>query len=523
VNVLPVITDPVDTTVCPGDIVPLRHFASTPAGATINWINTNPSTGLAATGSGDVPSFMASNAGTAAITSVVTVTPNLGACVGAPVTYSITVNPKPAIASVSNVTACNNALVPSINWNSIPSGASYTWTNPVTGIGLGASGSGVISSFTAVNTNTAAVSTNIHVTPTLNGCTGAASSFSITVNPTPAAPAVSNSTYCRNDVAVALSPSGANILWYSSAAGGAGSTAAPTPSTAAASTTPYFVSQTVNGCESPRSTLTVLVRELPSAALAPVSPACPPLCTSLALSSTDNLVSYNWTLGDGTTFSANDTVPNHCYDSGNYTVGVTIKDNNNCVNTLSFPNAVMVADLPEAAFTFGPQPTTILDPTITFENTSTGTRPMSFQWNFGTEPGVYVTTENPGYIYQAIGEYTVELVATNAFGCTDTTYRTVVIGDDITIYIPNAFTPNGDGVNDSFIAQGVGINEKDFTMQIFDRWGEKIFQSHGLDEGWSGKVHGNPVSQEDVFIWKIIYKSEAGDKLVKEGQVTLLK
>jgi gliding motility-associated-like protein len=524
VNALPVITDPLDTTVCVGVSVPPRTFASVPAGASINWINNNPSTGLAASGSGDVSSFTASNAGTVAITSVVTVTPTLGACAGAPVSYSITVNPKPAIVSVSDITVCNTATVPSINWNSIPPGASYTWSNSMTSIGLAASGSGAIPSFTAVNTNTAAANSTINVTPTLNGCTGSASSFSIIVNPTPAAPAVTNSTYCRNDAPDALSPAGANILWYTAATGGAGSTAAPTPSTATAGTFLYYVSQRdANGCESPRSTVTVSVGELPSAALAPVSPACPPLCTRLALSSTDNLVSYTWALGDGTTFSGNDTVPNHCYDTGSYTVGVTIKDNNNCVNTVTFPNAVQVSEVPEAAFIFGPQPATILDPVVAFTNTSIGTRPMTFQWNFGTEPGVYVTTENPGYIYQAMGEYNVELVVTNAYGCSDTTYRTVVIGDDITIYIPNAFTPNGDGVNDSFIVQGVGINEKDFTMQIFDRWGEKIFQTNSLSEGWTGKVRGNPVSQEDVFIWKILYRSEAGDKRVKEGRVTLLR
>ena len=105
-------------------------------------------------------------------------------------------------------------------------------------------------------------------------------------------------------------------------------------------------------------------------------------------------------------------------------------------------NAVVVSEVPEADFSFDPQPTTLLDPTITFTNTSIGTRPLSYQWNFGVEPGTYIITENPGHTYESAGNYLVQLITTNGFGCSDTTYRTVVIGDDIAIYVPNTFTPN---------------------------------------------------------------------------------
>ncbi|MDP2387904.1 MAG: PKD domain-containing protein [Bacteroidota bacterium] len=523
VSTLPSITDPSDIIVCSGANVPVQNFVSNPVGATINWANTNATIGLAANGTGNVPSFNSANSGSSAVTSIITVTPNIGTCFGTPITYSVTVNPIP-IAIVNNVTACNNTTVANINWSSTPVGSVYTWTNTNSSIGVASSGTSSINSFTAINSNSVAVNATVNVTPTLNGCVGPPSSFTITVNPTPAAPNTSNNSYCKNDVASALSPSGAGYLWYTTSVGGIGTTSAPTPSTSLIGTNSYYVSQTVNGCEGSRSTVTITINNLPSATLATVSPKCPPLLTDLALSTTDNLVSYNWVLGDGSTFSGNDTVKNHTYStSGNYNVSVTVTDNNNCENILTFPSAVVVFEVPEAQFSYGPQPTTLLDPIINFSNISIGTRPLAYQWNFGTEPGTYVTSENPSYTYETAGEYVVQLITTNGFGCRDTTYKTVVIENDIVIYVPNSFTPNGDGVNESFYAQGIGIDEKDFSMMIFNRWGEKIFQSQSLSEVWTGKVNDKPLVDNETFIWKIIYRSGTGDKLVKSGHVTLVK
>ena len=523
VNPLPVINDPVDTAVCSGVNVPARSFTSTPGGATLNWVNNNTAIGLAASGTGNVPAFTSTNSGYSTIYGIITVTPNLNSCTGTPISYSVTIDPIPVV-NVSNITTCNNASVPTINWSSNPAGATYTWTNSNTSIGVAGSGTSSINSFTATNSGITALNSTVNVTPTLGGCAGQASTFTITVNPTPAAPFVSNNSYCQNETATTLSPSGPGYLWYISAAGGTGSSTAPTPSTSSPGSNSYYVTQTVNGCESPRSTITITTKNLPTATLATVTPSCPPLCTKLALSSPDNLIAYNWQLGDGGTFAGNDTVPNHCYNlSGSYTVAVTIKDVNNCENTISFPGAVLVADVPEALFSFTPQPTTIIDPTITFTNMSTGARPLSYQWNFGTEPGTFVTTENPGYTYESIGNYTVQLITTNGYGCTDTLNQVVVIADDIMLYVPTAFSPNGDGVNDSFYAKGVGIDEKNFSMLIFDRWGEMIFQSSGLNDAWNGKVNDKALVSNDIFVWKIVYKSQTGEKLLKSGHVTLVK
>lgn len=523
VSTLPSITDPSDISICSGVSIPVQNFLSNPVGATINWTNTNTSIGLASSGTGSVPSFSAENTGSSPTTGIITVTPTMGSCFGTPITYSITVNPIPTV-SVNNITVCNNDVVPAINWTSTPAGSTYTWTNSNTNIGVASSGSSSINSFTADNSTQSVIIATINVIPTLNTCVGSPSTFSITVNSTPSAPTVSNTTYCKNDNAGALSPNGSDFLWYTSSIGGIGTTNAPIPSTAAAGTNSYFVSQTVNGCESPRSTIIVTTKNLPTATLANVNSSCPPLCTDLNLSSTDNLIAYDWTLGDGSIFSGNDTVTNHCYYlSGSYAVSVRITDNNSCENTLTFPNAVMVAEVPEAQFSFSPQPTTLLDPTISFSNISSGTRPLAYQWNFGTEAGTYVTTENPGYTYEAAGSYVVQLIATNGFGCSDTAYQTVVIEDDIVIYVPNSFTPNGDGVNESFYAQGIGIEEKDFSMMVFNRWGEKIFQSSSLSEAWNGKVNGNTLLDNETFIWKILYKSGSGDRFVKSGHVTLVK
>ena len=92
--------------------------------------------------------------------------------------------------------------------------------------------------------------------------------------------------------------------------------------------------------------------------------------------------------------------------------------------------------------------------------------------------------------------------------CYDTVTHYVIIDGEFAIYAPNAFTPNGDGLNDYFFPQGIGLTDKDFTFLIFDRWGEIIFESHRLSDAWDGTARSKTSSSElvpiDVYVWKII-------------------
>ena len=218
-------------------------------------------------------------------------------------------------------------------------------------------------------------------------------------------------------------------------------------------------------------------------------------------------------------------MPNHGYVStGIYTVSVVIEDNNTCSKTLTFPNAVTVYSLPDAQFIFGPQPTSILDPVIQFTSYSTGVAPLVNNWDFGDNIGTAFNENNTAYTYLNAGSYDVQLTSINSYGCVDSIISTVVIDNDFTLYVPDGFSPNEDGLNDEFFAKSIGISEKDFKMFIYDRWGNLIYYSDDITKGWSGKVQGKDnISQEDTFAWKIYCRSESGQKIEKSGHVTIVR
>ena len=118
----------------------------------------------------------------------------------------------------------------------------------------------------------------------------------------------------------------------------------------------------------------------------------------------------------------------------------------------------------------------------------------------------------------------MELTITNAFGCKDTVENYVTVNPVYLMYTPNAFTPNGDGVNDLFMIEGEGIDPSSFEMLIFDRWGERIFKSNDLTVGWNGsKNNVGKLVQLDVYVYKISLKDWAGKKHQYIGHVTIVK
>ena len=184
------------------------------------------------------------------------------ACGTSPQTcINVTVNPEPTANVPANATYCPGDPVPAANFTSNPAGATYTWTNSNTAIGLAASGNGNTPAFTATNTGTTPITGTITVTPTLNGCTGNPVTYTITVNPTPPAPTAAGVTICPNNSATltATAPGG-NYEWYDAATGGnlLGSNASYTTPVLTNNTT-YYVQTTVNGCVSPRTAVTVTI------------------------------------------------------------------------------------------------------------------------------------------------------------------------------------------------------------------------------------------------------------------------
>lgn len=144
----------------------------------------------------------------------------------------------------------------------------------------------------------------------------------------------------------------------------------------------------------------------------------------------------------------------------------------------------------------------------------------SYSWSFGD--GTLSAEESPSHLYSSAQMYQVYLLVLDAFGCFDSVGYSVSIIDDINIFIPNTFTPNGDGVNDEFRPYGTGFDPKDYRMDIFDRWGENIFTSEVFEKGWTGKYKGEQLDINSVFTYRIIVYDLQGKSHAYIGKVTII-
>jgi gliding motility-associated-like protein len=124
------------------------------------------------------------------------------------------------------------------------------------------------------------------------------------------------------------------------------------------------------------------------------------------------------------------------------------------------------------------------------------------------------------HMYPNAGTFTAMYVVTNSDGCNDTAYITIVVEEQSTVYVPNAFTPNTTGQNETFLAYGTNVQE--FELLVFDRWGMLIFQSDDINKGWDGTYKNDPC-QEDVYVWRIIWTDSQNKKHKMMGHVSLLR
>jgi gliding motility-associated-like protein len=346
--------------------------------------------------------------------------------------------------------------------------------------------------------------------------------------PLPLPPIVNAINLCQNSTSqplIAIPDAGGNLNWYgNNSTGGTPTLNAPIPSTSTLGTLPYYVSQTIQGCESQRINLNVTILPLPTGILNSVIPKCAPFCNRFILTSSNMINQYQWNMGNGLLTSNNDTII-HCYPfAGKYSVSVKITDASGCFNTLQFPDWVTVYENPIASFTSNETEITLLEPTVQFENQSIGDSIVYYNWNFGDYSNISSNQINPSHTYESLGSFTVTLIVKTSNGCTDTTNRIIEIGEDINIYIPNSFSPNDDQLNEEFFPEGTGISEEKYQLQVFDRWGELVFSTNKLSEHWKGlRVNGIEPLLEDTYIYKIDLQTIKGNKINKVGHVTLIR
>ena len=230
--------------------------------------------------------------------------------------------------------------------------------------------------------------------------------------------------------------------------------------------------------------------------------------------------SYMWYFSDGHTSNTQNTT--HVYSlQGTYSPKIVYTDANGCKDSLTRANCITVYPKPEANFYANPATTNILAPHVDFINT---TKPVNCTWAWnvaGVDTSVLINTSQN---FNEPGNYIVTLYATNQYNCRDTSSLDLIVKGAYALYVPSSFTPNQDGLNELFIPSGFGLSENNigYKMEIFNRWGQKIFETTDINTGWNGSRNGVALT-EDIYVYSIVYVDYQNDTHSVTGQVTLIK
>ncbi|GJM35465.1 MAG: hypothetical protein DHS20C18_44660 [Saprospiraceae bacterium] len=234
----------------------------------------------------------------------------------------------------------------------------------------------------------------------------------------------------------------------------------------------------------------------------------------------DDTYDIDWDFGDGG--SSDSISPTHIYETdGVYTVSVSIISPIGCETDTVFNDLITVLPSPIAGFDYSPDDPSILEPEIRFSDESSGA--LRWNWDFGDGSAGSVLA-NPTHTYRDTGMVQVMQVVTHPSGCQDTLIRFLDIKPEVRYFIPNAFTPNGDSTNDLF--RGVGIMEgaTNFSMTIWNRWGELVFETSDPFAGWNGKKNSvGKDSPSGVYIVLVTFNGPRGEPIQIKNFVTLLR
>ena len=289
----------------------------------------------------------------------------------------------------------------------------------------------------------------------------------------------------------------------------------------------YTVTVDDGGCTSPNATavFTVDVNPRPSVIfMVDQRKGCAPLPVTFTELSNVSGNTYEWSADKN--IIGNGPVLTHIFnDSDTLSIGLTVTTPQGCTRKLVKNDWVIIYPKPIASFFATPPVASILEPTIYFTNTSQGA--VTYSWDFGDPSvGTVMNTSsavNPTHFYDHTGTYNVHLFATSVHTCIAEALIQVEITPDFALYIPNAFTPDGNNTNEFFQPAGIGINEDNYRMDIFDRWGELIFTSNNFRKGWDGSVKGGKSAPQGVYIYRLMVYDMEGNKHPFTGHVTVIR
>ena len=578
---VPIITPIPDNSFCHNEVVNGIYFNSTP-NANFTWINIGDNIGSDLTGNDSIPSFTAENSlpPGSDLCGLFVVTPvnNLNGigCSGISDTFKICVHPLPIVQANPDTTLCiNQCFIPSATgtasfyiWNnSANQGLPYcptqtiqltvtgTDTNfcqnsdsmivtylqespPVVNAGVDDSlcfGESYSLCATADVPNVIFLWDNqvVDCTPftpqetttyivagyTLNGCVER-DTITLVVHPLPNVTITTlDSILCFGETAI-LNGNGA--LTYQWVDGPSTQVYTFVPSETGDYTVVGFDQY---GCTD-TADITVVVNPLPiplfssDMSFGGCLPFCPTLTDQTGANGNGPVsASVVWEFSNGTISNEMGTT-NPCFDDyGCYDVTLISTTAQGCKDTLVQQNYLCVNQI-IASFTPDVTEQLISDPCFKFTNNSVNA--TSFQWFFGDgEESDFVSTN---HCFDSIGCYPVTLVAYTQDGCTDSIVQVVCVKDQLIIYVPNAFTPDGDGLNEIFLPiLTSGYKPGSYELNIYNRWGERIFNTQDENTGWDGTYLGNQV-QIGTYTYTIKLKDSMSNKVYTfDGRVSLIR
>jgi gliding motility-associated-like protein len=240
---------------------------------------------------------------------------------------------------------------------------------------------------------------------------------------------------------------------------------------------------------------------------------------SSLIASPDTIKSWFWDFG-GVGNSSQQNPTQFFPGQGTYFVTLIVATNNNCKDTMF--QSFSLTPRAEAGFYFTFAQGQSTGTSVTFVDTSKYA--TAWNWNFGDNPPGTSPAQNPAYIYYANGSYIVTQVVYDSYGCTDTARRVVKITNvtsEITALIPNAISPNGDGKNDFWHLEFIQSFYPNATVEVYDRWGVRVYSSVGYPKVWDGSYNGHELPAASYYY--VIDLKDAKHPDPYKGAVLLLR
>ncbi len=282
-------------------------------------------------------------------------------------------------------------------------------------------------------------------------------------------------------------------------------------------TTTYVVTLTDNCSQPVIGKSRIVVNPIPAVDF-DVSPN--PSCVDNAvnfinLTNTRERSKFKWDFGDGNTSNRENTT--HSYSSDRlYSVQLVVTNEYDCKDSLLKIDELEIVPKPSAGFTHTPDMANFYKPDFVFTNTSLDA--TNYTWDFGD--GVSSSGFGATHSYADTGFYVVTLTAKNDLGCIDVFTKVLQVEDAFRLFTPNAFSPNDDNTNDLFSIKSRGV--KEFSIMIFNRWGEILFKSSDINDSWDGTFNGDMV-QEDIYYYTVFGKDYKNEIFQAKGEIMLLR